>query len=249
VLFVDETNKKRPRRNQKNIVVFFVTASSSAQFVWTLTVVATHEAAHTMRRAVCSRAASVPLRGCCGIAYDPFERVRAGRRKQPMTQTPKEDTPIFPKTLKSGRYDGQKSAVQMMEAAAARKRMRDDVGDRRFMRKVQDYTEIGDEDPLRGTLFKESAAAVKVRERAWQKQFEEENEGVWLPYERTSFLARTAPNWFVKRMVALRDNGGANSGWYIVAPMSAFLLLLFIIGGLLQPARDPNNAIDVAEVR
>ena len=96
-------------------------------------------------------------------------------------------------------------------------------GDRRFYRKVEDYREIQDGDPLSG-LFKEKTTTVKTRLRAWREQFEKENEGVELPYERTSMAKRLVPNWFMRHLLSIREAGGLRS----LKPLNIMLLFLFL---------------------
>ena len=79
--------------------------------------------------------------------------------------------------------------------------------DSRFTRKLKDFREMEDGDPYR-ELFGERTSFVRTKVGAWRAQFEKENEKVELPYERSGFLTRSAPNWFVRWMVGLRENQG-----------------------------------------
>jgi hypothetical protein len=79
--------------------------------------------------------------------------------------------------------------------------------DSRFTRKIKDFREMEDDDPYR-ELFGEKRSFVRTKVGAWRNQFEKENESVELPYERSGFLTRSAPNWFVRWMVGLRENQG-----------------------------------------
>ncbi len=79
--------------------------------------------------------------------------------------------------------------------------------DSRFTRKINDFREMEDDDPYR-ELFGEKRSFVRSKVGAWRNQFEKENESVELPYERSGFLTRSAPNWFVRWMIGLRENQG-----------------------------------------
>lgn len=203
------------------------------------------------------------------------ERPLAGStRLRPLAaaaQQRKESEQIFPETLPSGRpaqqytmsqrlfYASHDKALEEVEAQLLMDRRLENETrllskktpgrDWRFFRKWSDYTEIQDPDPLRGEgkLFKESKAATQLRTAAWQKQFEEENEDVFLPYERTSTLKRLAPNWFVRYFVRLRDRGGADHLYHLMVCGVVASSLLLLVGWLFYTA--PSRARPLREIR
>ncbi|KAG8346010.1 hypothetical protein TRVL_03150 [Trypanosoma vivax] len=151
---------------------------------------------------------------------------------------------VFPETLKSGRY---RHEVERERRYYAGPRARGSSGpDKRFYRKVEDFREVQDDDPYAG-VFGERASVRQQRVKEWQRQFEEENADVELPYERTNVLARIAPNWFVRYFVNMRDRGGADSPKHIV--LLAFILFgsLWIVGQLFYTT--PGKARPVSELR
>ena len=155
--------------------------------------------------------------------YSPYDSIRK-RPTQSPAQRKRDEQIVFPKTLKSGRYEHQATLAQRLyqpdkRAAPA------DAPDARFFRKAQDYREIQDPDP-HAPLFGESKTTERIRVREWQNQFEKENEDVWLPYERDTALKRAAPNWFVQHFVQIRDGGGANSMIYVLIPVGLAMLIL-----------------------
>ncbi len=147
--------------------------------------------------------------------YSPYDSIRK-RPSQSPAERKRDEQIVFPKTLQSGRYAHQATLAQRLYEPEKRTAPAD-VPDSRFFRKHKDYREIQDPDPHAG-LFGESKATEKTRVREWQKQFEKENENVWLPYERDTALKRAAPNWFVRHFVQLRDRGGSESVVYIAVP-------------------------------
>lgn len=197
-----------------------------------------------------------------------------GTRLRPLAadaQQRKEREQIFPETLPSGRpaqqytvsqrlfYASHRDALEEVEAQMLMDRRleretrllskKSAFRDNRFFRKWRDYREIQDPDPLRGDgkIFPESKAAAQLRIAAWQKQFEEENEDVFLPYERTSTLKRLAPNWFVAYFVRLRDTGGANHLYHLVLCGAVTVSLLLTVGWLFYTA--PSRARPLREIR
>jgi hypothetical protein len=98
--------------------------------------------------------------------------------------------------------------------------------DSRFTRKMKDFREMEDGDPYR-QLFGEKTSFVRTKVGAWRSQFEKENEHVELPYERSGFLTRSAPNWFVKWMVGLRENQGLDF-IYLFGAFGTVLILVVV---------------------
>lgn len=197
-----------------------------------------------------------------------------GARLRPLAagaQQRKEAAQLFPETLPSGRpaqqytlsqrlfYASHDRALEEVEAQQVMDRRleremrllskKNPEKDGRFFRKWNDYREIQDPDPLcgEGQLFKESKAAAQLRTAAWQKQFEEENKDVFLPYERTSTLKRLAPNWFVEYFVRLRDRGGADHLYHLVVCALVACSLLLLVGWLFYTA--PSRARPLREIR
>lgn len=129
---------------------------------------------------------------------------------------------IYSETLPSGRYKNDTETLRIerelrrMEMAAARSRGETDT---RFQQRVTDFRQIQNSDPL----FKETGETQKLRIRFWQKQFEEENAGVELPYERTNVIYRAVPNWFVRGLLNIRDRGGAETMWWAFAVAALFI--------------------------
>lgn len=173
---------------------------------------------------------------------------------------------LFPTTLKSGRpaqqntvsqqifYSNRRNAeelakqraidreyVQRMKEAEAGKGV-----DRRFFTRVEDYTQIADPDPYAG-VFGESKSTQKLRVAAWQRQFEKENEDVELPYERTSRLSRLAPNWFVRMLVNVRDQGGFNHPYYLALAMSIAAFMVILLTHMTHTK--PSESRPMSEVR
>lgn len=216
-----------------------------------------------------------PSSGASASSLTGEERPLAGgARLRPLAadaQQRKERELIFPETLPSGRsaqqytvsqrlfYASHRHALEEVEAQLLMDRRleketrllskKSAFRDNRFFRKWRDYREIQDPDPLRGEgkLFTESKAASQLRIAAWQKQFEEENEDVFLPYERTSTLKRLAPNWFVRYFVRLRDTGGADHLYHLVLCGTATFSLLLLVGWLFYTA--PSRARPLREIR
>lgn len=153
---------------------------------------------------------------------------------------------LFPKTLKSGRYEHQGTVQQKIYKGPGEATEGARTADARFFRKAQDYREVQDNDPYAG-VFGESAATVKTRVRTWQKQFEDENADVELPYERTSALKRAAPNWFVRYFVDLRDRGGTNSLMHLVLFGTALMMLLTWVSYIFYVA--PKDSKPTMEIR
>ena len=147
--------------------------------------------------------------------YSPYDGLRRRAQAPSSLKKKEEQEPVgFGKTLPSGRVVNPAATSHQSTTTTSRASNKQytpsDAPDRRFARPIQDYTEVQDQDNYSG-LFRESTATVKLRTSQWQKQFEEENAHVELPYERTNVLARTAPNWFVRYFVNIRDNGGMDS--------------------------------------
>jgi hypothetical protein len=168
-------------------------------------------------------------------------------RKRP-TRSPadrkKDEQIIFPKTLPSGRLEQQNTVAQKLYKPP---KSADESADRRFFQKLTDYREIQDPDPY-ATLFGESKQTEKIRIREWQKQFEEENKDVWLPYERTSRISRMAPNWFVRYFVELRNKGGIkslHSFFFGLAVIAALLLFASYLSG----RRPSDQCAPIEELR
>lgn len=146
------------------------------------------------------------------------DKISASRRRQ-------EEQIVIPKTLKSGRYDEKATIAQKIAETDEKRADLREKPDARYAQRIQDFRQIQDPDPL-SRLFGESKNTQKVRVREWQRQFEKENEDTWLPYERTNFLTRSMPNWFVKRIVAMRDRGGLSNSF---APVYAFTFIALLL--------------------
>lgn len=178
-----------------------------------------------------------------GLMYSPY----AGLRKRP-SQSPamrkKDEQIIFPKTLKSGRYE-QKDTIAQKNFRGSSEASQS-APDTRFFRKAQDYREIQDGDPY-AKLFGESKTTAKVRLNHWQRQFEEENADVELPYERTNILARSAPNWFVRMFINIRDAGGMDHMYHAIA-FGVFVVSLMCLASYLLYTT-PNKAKPTQEIR
>ncbi|RHW68053.1 hypothetical protein DPX39_110101200 [Trypanosoma brucei equiperdum] len=149
----------------------------------------------------------------------------------------------FPETLKSGRYKDERQRRRRYEGP----KVRDSAGpDRRFYRRLKDFREVQDDDPYAG-VFNERDSVKKQRVKEWQRQFEEENADVELPYERTNVLARLPPNWFVRYFVNMRDRGGADSLVHVVILAVGLFMTLWIIGRLFYTP--PSQARPISELR
>jgi hypothetical protein len=96
------------------------------------------------------------------------------------------------------------------KAMEHRRREEAQVPDRRFFRPVEDFREVGSGDEY-SNLFGESTSVARTRLKAWRAQYEKENENVELPYERTNIVFRATPNWFVRLMMGIREQGGLQS--------------------------------------
>ena len=81
-----------------------------------------------------------------------------------------------------------------------------------------------DDDPYH-QLFGERRSFVRTKVGAWRSQFEKENENVELPYERTNRMSKTAPNWFVKGMIGIRENQGFDP-WYMFGMFFVAMILV-----------------------
>ncbi|KAF8303862.1 hypothetical protein TcYC6_0036230 [Trypanosoma cruzi] len=166
------------------------------------------------------------------------------RPTQPESQRLQEAKRTFPETLKSGRYKQQNTKSQRLYQGAAS--ASESAPDRRFYRKVEDYREVQDDDPYAG-VFKERVGVERRRLKEWQRQFEEENAHVELPYERTNVIARIAPNWFVRYFLNLRDKGGVEHGGFLWACAFVTLSLLWLVGYFFYTP--PSKARPIAELR
>ncbi|CCW62202.1 unnamed protein product [Phytomonas sp. EM1] len=188
------------------------------------------------------------------------------RPLQSSIQARKEAEMMFPKTLKSGRpeqlntrsqqiyFQNPRNAEEFLKQQQIDReyvqRMREaeqgkDV-DRRFFSRIKDYRDITDPDPY-AAVFGESASTHRLRTAAWQRQFEKENEDVELPYERTNSIARLAPNWFVRYLVNLRDQGGSDHLYFLVA---LGFLTLTLLGGVIYLFRaPPSKSKPTSEIR
>lgn len=174
-----------------------------------------------------------PRRGGDSIrpTQSPSERLRESRH-------------IFPETLKSGRYKQQGTRAQRLYGGGGAPGER--APDRRFYRRVEDYREVQDDDPYAG-VFAERASVKKRRVEEWQRQFEEENAHVELPYERTNVIARLAPNWFVRYFLNMRDKGGVDHLGLLWLCVIISLGLLWAVGYMFYTP--PQQARSIAEVR
>ncbi|KAK7198915.1 hypothetical protein NESM_000858300 [Novymonas esmeraldas] len=191
----------------------------------------------------------------------------SSRPLQSSVQRRKEAEMAFPQTLKSGRPAQQNTRAQQIfyanRANAAdmahqqqldreyTQQMRElhakrGGADRRFFQRMTDYRDVQDSDPY-ASVFGESGSTQRLRTAAWQRQFEKENEDVELPYERTNVLARLAPNWFVRYFVNLRDSGGADHLYFLLACGTAAASLLLAVGYLFYTA--PHRARPTSEIR
>ncbi len=118
--------------------------------------------------------------------------------------------------------------------------------DSRFFRKLKDFREYKDPDPL-GAGFYEKKTVSQERIKVWQKQFEEENKDQELPYDRTNLLYRAVPNWFVRRMLKIREEGGLKT--YLVHSC-IFFGTIFLCGFLNTFIRvAPSQALKIDSLR
>ncbi|KAH9586309.1 hypothetical protein LSM04_005567 [Trypanosoma melophagium] len=170
------------------------------------------------------------------------------RTTQKSSQRRRESKQIFPETLKSGRYKQQNTKSQRLYTGPISSSYNNNTNppDRRFFRKLQDYREVQDDDPYAG-VFSERASVQKRRVKEWQRQFEEENADVELPYERTNVIARLAPNWFVRFFINMRDRGGVDHLGYLFICMFITAASLWAVGCLLYTP--PSRSRPIAEVR
>lgn len=205
-----------------------------------------------VRRGLSSSSSSVASRHPICIAtrsyrYSPYDGLRRRTQAPTSLQQHKDQEPVsFGKTLPSGRIEFPNSGKSTTSSSSSAKQYApSDAPDRRFSRPLQDYTEVQDQDPYRG-LFHESKSTVKLRTSQWQKQFEEENAHVELPYERTNPLSRTAPNWFVRYFVNIRDRGGLDSTKHLNAVVGFTVAVLCAYSVLTQTrARDARPIHEV----
>lgn len=116
--------------------------------------------------------------------------------------------------------------------------------DSRFTRKMKDFREMEDDDPYR-ELFGEKRSFVRSKVGAWRSQFEKENEHVELPYERSGFLTRTAPNWFVKWMIGLRENQGLDFIYLFGAFGTVMILVALWLNATVVPFGKEKNATEM----
>ncbi|CCW69535.1 unnamed protein product [Phytomonas sp. Hart1] len=173
---------------------------------------------------------------------------------------------VFPKTLKSGRFEQHNTRSQRIFFENSKnaegffkqqqidreyiQRMREaehdkDI-DRRFFSRINDYRDIADTDPY-AEVFGESASTRRLRTAAWQRQFEKENEDVELPYERTNSIARLAPNWFVRYLINLRDSGGSDHLYFLVA--LGILAVALLSSAIYMFRAHPRKAKPISEIR
>ena len=110
-----------------------------------------------------------------------------------------------------------------------------------FTRKMKDFREMEDNDPYAG-LFGEKRSFVRTKVGAWRNQFEKENENVELPYERSGFLTRSAPNWFVKWMIGLRENQGLDFIYLFGAFGTVLILVAMWINATAVPFGKEKDA-------
>ncbi|ORC77268.1 uncharacterized protein TM35_002731000 [Trypanosoma theileri] len=166
------------------------------------------------------------------------------RMRQTPSERRREAKQIFPETLKSGRYKQQETKAQRLYKGP--NTSNEKAPDRRFFRRLADYREVQDDDPYAG-VFRERASVQKRRVQEWQRQFEEENADVELPYERTNVLAKLAPNWFVRFFVDMRDKGGVDHLGYLLVCLLVTVTLLWCVGYLCYTP--PSKSRPIAEVR
>mmetsp|Transcript_60358 Transcript_60358/g.69961 ORF Transcript_60358/g.69961 Transcript_60358/m.69961 type:complete len:205 (+) Transcript_60358:105-719(+) len=178
------------------------------------------------------------------LKYSPYDSLR--RRPQSPAAKKRDEMLTFPKTLKSGRSENKSTVAQKLFSERTTNSSSQEVPDRRFFRPLEDYREIQDGDPY-AKLFGESKLTAATRVRQWQKQFEEENANVELPYERDTMLKRAAPNWFVRYFVDLRDSGGLNHGWHLAGLGVLLAVVLVTIAYLLYTT--PSKARPLSELR
>jgi hypothetical protein len=179
------------------------------------------------------------------LKYSPYDGLRKRPSQSPAVQR-RDAQIVFPKTLKSGRYENKSTISQKLFRGSSEATEENATPDTRFYRKAQDYREIQDPDPY-SKLFGESKATTKTRLNAWQRQFEEENADVELPYERTNSLARSAPNWFVRFFINVRDGGGLDHMWHVVGLFLFVCMLLMTVSYLFYTA--PSQAKPLSEIR
>jgi hypothetical protein len=180
-----------------------------------------------------------------GLKYSPYDGLRKRAAQSPAMR--KEDEKfIFPTTLKSGRFEQKGTISQKLYKGPAQSSSETASADTRFYRKMEDYREIQDNDPY-AKLFGDSKATAKTRLNAWQRQFEAENAHIELPYERTNVLSKTAPNWFVRYFVNMRDRGGADSAMHLIWFGMFILALLALVCYLFYTP--PDKARPTMEMR
>lgn len=126
--------------------------------------------------------------------------------------------------------------MQNQTAASTVKRQ-----DSRFTRKLNDFREMEDDDPYAG-LFGEKRSFVRTKVGAWRNQFEKENQNVELPYERSGFLTRSAPNWFVKWMIGLRENQGLDFIYLFGAFGTVLILVALWLNSTVVPFGKEKSA-------
>ncbi|ESL08224.1 hypothetical protein TRSC58_04077 [Trypanosoma rangeli SC58] len=166
------------------------------------------------------------------------------RPTKPASERLQEAKRIFPETLRSGRYKEDNTRSQRLyEGGASASKS---GPDRRFYRKLEDYREVQDDDPYAG-VFAESVGVKRRRVKEWQRQFEEEDSNVELPYERTNVIARLAPNWFVRYFLNVRDKGGVEHAGFLWACALITSGLLWVVGYMFYTP--PTEASPIAELR
>lgn len=144
------------------------------------------------------------------------------------------------------RHSSSGAAASSSSGSASASASSNSGTDSRFFQKIKDYREIGDPDAY-ASIFGESKTTEKVRTAFWQRQFEEENKDVFLPYERDTRMKRLVPNWFVRYFLRMRDSGGADNlyGLYLCAVVA--LSLLWFVGIMFYTA--PSRTRPLSEVK
>ena len=150
----------------------------------------------------------------------------------------------------AGKVPGSATGQEKLAGAASRLQGRQNqaaasTADSRFQRKVADFREVQDGDAYAG-LFKERESVSKLRVKTWQQQFEKENEGVELPYERTNFIFRTTPNWFVRMMIRVRNDGIPDVNVFYGIMLLAFSICMIFMS-TTEPIRGEER--DTSEIK
>ena len=94
--------------------------------------------------------------------------------------------------------------------------------DKRFHRKLEDYSEVRDNDPM-AAIFGERASVAKERLRTWRDQYERENWNQELPYLRVPLLNVCLPNFIARWVTRFRENVALNPFYIFGALITIYL--------------------------